>query len=82
MRSPKYLSELQIEFLCLLKESKTLSYKSYKYKPHTTQSLDSRGLILSRRYANGLFWELTDAGIEALEELDAQGLKKNKIGKK
>jgi len=57
----------QKDTLQTLKDEKTIEVGSKKVNGRTMYSLYVRKLIKCPRYANGEFWEMTDAGYEALE---------------
>jgi hypothetical protein len=54
---PVNLTEHQLEVLNDVGDSKT-----YKADTRTLHVLEDKGLVMSVRYANGKFWEITDRG--------------------
>ncbi len=56
----------QKDALQTLKNEKTIEVGSSKVNNRTMYALYVRKLIKCPRYANGEFWEMTDAGYEAL----------------
>jgi len=67
------LTEKQIDALRLIREVGSLSKDGCKIHNNTMNSLNLKGLVQLPRYANGEFWELTDAG---LNELAVHGISK------
>lgn len=55
--APVNLTEHQHEVLIDVNESNT-----YKADTRTLHVLEDKGLVMSIRYANGKFWEITDRG--------------------
>jgi hypothetical protein len=60
------LTEKQKDALLLLKEEKSLSKDGCKIHNNAMNALYFKGLVRLPRYANGEFWEITDAGLDAL----------------
>ena len=58
----------QKDALQTLKDEKTIEVGSSKVNSRTMYALYVRKLIKCPRYANGEFWEMTDAGYEALSQ--------------
>ena len=56
----------QKDALQTLKDEKTIEVGSSRVNGRTMHALSVRKLIKCPRYANGEFWEMTDAGYEVL----------------
>lgn len=61
------LTKNQIEALYILHEEKLLDKDGCKIHNNTMNSLYFKKLIQLSSYANGDFWEMTDAGLNFVE---------------
>ena len=62
------LTNKQIEALLILREENQISKDDYRLHNNTMNALHVKDLVQLPRYANGEFWELTDKGIQIIEE--------------
>jgi hypothetical protein len=60
------LTVKQKDALQTLKEEKSISKDGCKIHNNIMNALYFKGLVRLPRYANGEFWEITDAGLDAL----------------
>jgi hypothetical protein len=60
------LTQKQIDALANLSEDKTWPLNAAKSHKNVLNALYFKGLITTRRYANGEFWEMTDNGYNEL----------------
>lgn len=63
------LTEKQKDALFLLKDERVFSKTSSKIHNNITNALYSTGLVKLSLYANGEFWEISDAGSDIIEKL-------------
>jgi hypothetical protein len=62
------LTNKQIEALFILREENSISKDDHRVHNNTMNALHAKDLVQLPRYANGEFWELTDKGIQIVEE--------------
>lgn len=60
------LTEKQIDALRKLEEEKSISKDGCEIHNNVMNALYFKGLVRLPMYANGEFWEITDAGLDAL----------------
>lgn len=75
------LTDLQLEVLSWLHEARSTPDTLCTGRRRTIMALVGRGMVTDWRYANGTFWETTDAGSVAYDTiLKALGLNKDTNG--
>lgn len=60
----------QLQYACLYDVwgEKAVPRPTSLFHGNTALSLENKGLIVCRNYANGQFWELTDSGFDELTQ--------------